>query len=161
MMQYVLVFPHCPVFNGPDVHDVMLIRKAKPEWQKGRLNLVGGKVEPGESFDQAAVREFIEETGLDCYNFQRAGTIRSDRSGFVLGVYTCDTVWAEIKSEPLEKVDWFVWEEVRTDRALMDNLRVVIPLLLAGMTGWELIHGRDDAGHEICKIEWEPAHVAV
>lgn len=159
MMQYVLIFPISPVFCGPGIENVMLIRKAKPAWQAGRLNLVGGKVEPGESFDLAAKREYTEETGLSSYDYKRVGTIRSDRSDFVIGVYTCETVWEQITSEPGEPVDWYEWGDVKNDPALMDNLKTAIPLMLAGMEGWTLLHGRDDAGRECCKIEWEAAHV--
>lgn len=42
---------------------VALIRKQKPVWQRGKLNGIGGKVEPGETAVQAMVREFQEETG--------------------------------------------------------------------------------------------------
>ena len=42
---------------------VALIRKARPEWQKGRLNGIGGKIESTESPERAMVREFEEETG--------------------------------------------------------------------------------------------------
>lgn len=41
---------------------VALIRKNRPEWQVGRLNGIGGHVEPGESADAAMEREFWEET---------------------------------------------------------------------------------------------------
>ncbi len=34
---------------------VVLIKKQKPEWQSGRLNGVGGKIEPGELGDMSAV----------------------------------------------------------------------------------------------------------
>ena len=160
MMQYVLVFPHCPVFNGPGITDVMLIRKAKPAWLMGRLNLVGGKVSPGESFDQAAEREYGEETGLSSYGYRRAGTIRSNRSDFVIGVYTCQTEWATIRSIEGEPVEWYDWADVRNDPALMENLKTVIPLLLAGMEGWTLLHSRNDTGEECCSVEWEAAHVS-
>lgn len=43
---------------------VVLIRKNRPEWQKGKLNGVGGKVEPGEQVIAAMHREFKEETGF-------------------------------------------------------------------------------------------------
>jgi 8-oxo-dGTP diphosphatase len=43
---------------------VVLIRKNRPEWQKGKLNGVGGKVEENESPWDAIHREFFEETGV-------------------------------------------------------------------------------------------------
>jgi 8-oxo-dGTP diphosphatase len=43
---------------------VVLIRKNRPAWQAGKLNGVGGKVEPGENPRQAIEREFREEAGV-------------------------------------------------------------------------------------------------
>lgn len=44
---------------------VILIQKNKPEWQKGLLNGVGGKIEIiDDSINHAMSREFLEETGL-------------------------------------------------------------------------------------------------
>lgn len=43
---------------------VVLLRKAKPEWQKGKLNLPGGELKPGETSLGACIREFYEETGI-------------------------------------------------------------------------------------------------
>lgn len=43
---------------------VALIKKNKPEWQQGKLNGVGGKVEPLESPQHAMAREFYEEAGV-------------------------------------------------------------------------------------------------
>lgn len=42
-----------------------LIGKTKPRWQAGKLNGVGGKIEPGEEAHDAMQREFREETGVD------------------------------------------------------------------------------------------------
>lgn len=45
---------------------VLLIEKTKPEWQKGLLNGIGGKIEDFDMFPiDAMVREFKEETGID------------------------------------------------------------------------------------------------
>lgn len=58
--EYVLGFAFTPSKKA-----VLLIKKTRPKWQAGKLNGVGGKVEPGE-FDlaQAMVREFEEETAV-------------------------------------------------------------------------------------------------
>jgi len=43
---------------------VALIRKQKPDWQRGLLNGIGGKIEKDESKLFAMKREFFEETGF-------------------------------------------------------------------------------------------------
>ncbi|KWU19191.1 NUDIX domain-containing protein [Burkholderia cenocepacia] len=43
---------------------VALIVKARPAWQKDKLNGLGGKIEAGETPLQAMVREFREESGV-------------------------------------------------------------------------------------------------
>ena len=50
------------VFNREK--DKVLFCKRKKEPFKGRLNFVGGKVEPGETSEAAADRELQEETGI-------------------------------------------------------------------------------------------------
>jgi len=47
-----------------DGNDVALIEKQKPEWQKGMINGIGGKIKDGETPAQAMEREFAEETGV-------------------------------------------------------------------------------------------------
>ena len=55
----------CGFLISPDRGRVLLIRKNRPAWQAGKLNGVGGKVEPGEAPRAAMAREFREEAGLD------------------------------------------------------------------------------------------------
>ncbi|WP_017931492.1 NUDIX hydrolase [Robiginitomaculum antarcticum] len=43
--------------------EVLLIRRSKPP-RKGDWSLPGGRVEPGESYESAALRELFEETGV-------------------------------------------------------------------------------------------------
>ena len=47
-----------------DLKHVILIRKNRPSYLEGKLNGVGGKIEPGESHKSAMIREFKEETGV-------------------------------------------------------------------------------------------------
>lgn len=44
-----------------DKQQIALIRKNRPDWQKGRLNGIGGHVEAGETAAQCMMREFGEE----------------------------------------------------------------------------------------------------
>lgn len=52
-------------FFGPRFERVVLIRKNKPAWQGGKLNGIGGLIEPGEAAAVAMDREYCEETGDD------------------------------------------------------------------------------------------------
>jgi 8-oxo-dGTP diphosphatase len=47
-----------------DKTQVAMIKKNRPEPQKGKLNGIGGKIEDGELAQTAMEREFQEETGL-------------------------------------------------------------------------------------------------
>lgn len=51
-----------------DKKHVALIRKNRPEWQKGRLNGVGGKLKDNERPSEAMEREFREETGYTVFS---------------------------------------------------------------------------------------------
>ena len=48
---------------SPDEQKLLMCRRAKNPY-KGMLNFVGGKIEEGETDDQAAYRELLEETGI-------------------------------------------------------------------------------------------------
>jgi len=58
--KYVVGFPF-----SEDRRSILLVRKLRPEWQKGKLNGIGGKTEPDENPTQAMHRECFEETGLN------------------------------------------------------------------------------------------------
>ena len=70
MQNYVVGF----LFNSL-LDSVVLIEKQRPSWQKGRLNGVGGHVEPGESSLNAMKREFMEETGVEVNNWEHFTTL--------------------------------------------------------------------------------------
>ena len=55
--------------------NVLLIEKSRPEWQKGRVNGIGGKIKEGENRYKAMVRESEEETGLTIETFLHYATI--------------------------------------------------------------------------------------
>lgn len=71
-----------------DFERVVLIEKQKPDWQKGLLNGVGGKIEPGETPEEAMRREFMEETGMDVEDWTEYTTLGGEgwRVHFFYGI---------------------------------------------------------------------------
>jgi 8-oxo-dGTP diphosphatase len=65
----------CGFLFSADRGRVLLIRKRRPAWQAGKLNGLGGKIEPGESPPQAMRREFREEAGVDVAEWQHVLTL--------------------------------------------------------------------------------------
>jgi ADP-ribose pyrophosphatase YjhB (NUDIX family) len=59
---------------------VLLVKRARPPSQ-GVYAFPGGKVEPGETLVQAAVRELLEETGLRAIDYRPLRDIHIDGSG--------------------------------------------------------------------------------
>lgn len=108
MKSYVLGF----AFNAD--HDyVVLIRKNKPEWQKGNLNGVGGKIEPEETPPAAMAREFKEETGLitDSTDWKEVGKMSGE--GWECFVFTMtDDSLMEAKTMEDEEVSVFPVQEI-------------------------------------------------
>jgi 8-oxo-dGTP diphosphatase len=54
----------CGFYFDHKFKQVVLIWKNKPDWQKGKLNGIGGKIEKGELPITSMRREFYEETGI-------------------------------------------------------------------------------------------------
>ncbi len=67
----------------PTLSKVVLIRKLKPEWQRGLLNGVGGKigdVNPKETPEEAMHREFKEEAGVESLDWTPYLTLQTPHS---------------------------------------------------------------------------------
>jgi|LakMenEpi08Oct12_1017439.scaffolds.fasta_scaffold06618_1 8-oxo-dGTP diphosphatase len=95
MIEYVVGF----LFNE-SLDQIALIRKEKPDWQRGKINGIGGKIEENESPEQAMRREFNEEAGLDVENWKKFITLNGDdfvvHFFYVIGdPYATDTMTEE------------------------------------------------------------------
>jgi len=114
-----------------DGDTVALIRKDKPDWQKGKLNGIGGKVESGESAAGAMRREFKEEAGVDFDDWRQVldyggvGWTIYIFAAFSGDIYETKTMEEEIVSR------WKIWE--LSDGGYgecMPNLSWIIPMVL-------------------------------
>lgn len=78
---------------------VVLIQKKKPEWQAGKLNGVGGKIEEPESPLEAMIREFHEEAALRIEDWRIFCTFREKTyTLYCYYAFALDTQIAEVKA---------------------------------------------------------------
>jgi 8-oxo-dGTP diphosphatase len=127
---YVLGFLFAWEVGNAQPSRVLLIRKARPTWQAGRLNGVGGRIEAGETALDAMRREFAEEAGLRVLNWQ-LDTVLSG-SGWQVLSYSSVVDPAVFDSARTQTDEVLV--PVRVDELyrypVVSNLRVLIPLAL-------------------------------
>lgn len=116
--------------------DIIMVEKKKPEWQKGLYNLVGGKIEDGETPREAAYRETEEETGITNTILHNCGSIKYE--GGEIHCFYGGVLGEKIRPQEgeVERVFWTPFYAVNNDPKLIGNLRVMIPLMLNGVTGW-------------------------
>lgn len=99
-----------------DNHTLML-HKARG-YQKGKWNGLGGKLEPGESPEQALHREVLEESGLHVETAQLRGFITfpsfDDEDDWYVFVYTVSEFSGELMSSAEGELRWVPDAELTT-----------------------------------------------
>lgn len=88
-----------------DVGYVLLIRKNRPEWQAGKLNGIGGHVEPNENIYRAMVREFKEETGKDINDWKLFAQMYNKAESWEVHCFWAYGTLSKCKSVTDEKVE--------------------------------------------------------
>ena len=115
---------------SPDGENVALLTKARPEWQAGLMNGIGGKIEPGELPIDAMVREFQEETGELVYKEQWEHRVTFVLPLAVLYFYTCTTNLMRLQNpDKTEPISIISWRKELYDYDTMYNLKWLIPLM--------------------------------
>lgn len=111
-----------------DLSGVWMIEKNKPEWQKGCVNGIGGKIETGEMPTNAAIRELKEEGGVEFneYDVLYVGLIEGDE--FQVEVYTGVTD-QKLKTVESEGIKLIPKDDVRLHKHI-DNIPLLIEACL-------------------------------
>jgi 8-oxo-dGTP diphosphatase len=109
------------LFDGKG--NVALIQKHRPDWQKGRLNGIGGKIEKGETPLEAMVREFCEEAGAEVLSWRQFAEL----TGAGYGLY-CFTSRENIDIWTMtdEEVGWYPVNDLPSN--ILPNARFLIPM---------------------------------
>jgi 8-oxo-dGTP diphosphatase len=124
MQEYVTGF----LFTSDKRH-VVLIRKNKPEWQKGCWNGVGGKIEAGEMPLEAMIREFKEETDMDVSEWKEFAVLES--SDFKVYFFSSNAILPEVHTVTDERVDVIALSMLEENRIPhIQNLKWLIPMCL-------------------------------
>lgn len=102
--------------------NVALILKNRPDWQQGRLNGVGGRIEPGETPEEAMVREFREEAGATVTWRRFCRVYGEDYEVF----YFSSQDPAAIRTMTDEQVGWYPLDNLPD--SILPNLKWLLPL---------------------------------
>ncbi len=123
---------------------ILLIRK-KRGLGAGKINGPGGRIEPGESPKQCALRELHEEVGVHALSPVACGEHHFQfTDGYSLHVYVFAS--RSFRGEPIETDEavplWVSCEEIPYDEMWEDD-RLWLPHMLAGrpFVGWYLFDG--------------------
>lgn len=139
MTSYVLGFCF-----GASLSSVVLIRKNRPVWQNGKLNGLGGHVEPGETPEMAMSREFRQEADCDePLDWKKFGRLWNDKwevhlfcARFPVNrlLPTCYGEEGPVMVFPVSDV---VMGEFSQDLNPVPNLRWLLPMALNFLRGDE------------------------
>jgi 8-oxo-dGTP diphosphatase len=115
------------VFDYTHSH-LMLIRKNRPEWQKGFFNGVGGGVEKGETSLECIIRETEEESGLRINDWRSCGHLISPEWNVEVFVSTVPMVVLEMgESKTDEQIHIFDMIELY-DKNILPSAQYLIHL---------------------------------
>ena len=114
------------VFVEDAQHRILLLqRSAGAKHFPSQWDLPGGKVDPGEAFDQALIREVTEETGLVVALTGLAGATQYEVDGQPIVALCMEArhIGGEVQlSEEHQSFAWMSWEAV-SKKKLSENLR--------------------------------------
>lgn len=120
------------LFNDSNTK-VVLIKKARPDWQKNKYNAVGGKVDFYDtSYANAMEREFTEETGvkIPMDQWQNFCTLHGkDYYVKFFRAFVSDEILNSVKSITDESIEIFDIDAVST-LGTVKNLSWLLPLAL-------------------------------
>ncbi|MCC3766983.1 (deoxy)nucleoside triphosphate pyrophosphohydrolase [Streptomyces sp. UNOC14_S4] len=120
------------VFDGGRL---LAARRSSPPELAGRWELPGGKLEPGESGEQALVRELREELGVEVEPGERVPGEWPLRPPFVLRVWTAKVVAGEVRAlSDHDEVRWVLPREV-DDLAWIEEDRPAVAAALSLFLG--------------------------
>src|SRR3989344_8511009 len=119
------------------IHDDsrILLGMKKRGFGTGRWNGFGGKLQEGESVEEAALRELEEEVGLIPHDIKKRGTVtfvyNDDQMAMEVHIFSITSFDGEPQESDEMLPKWFAHNEIPFDQMWPDD-RYWLPLFLAG-----------------------------
>lgn len=125
------------LFNN-DLSKVLLIHKLSPDWQRGKVNGLGGKFERDETNIACISREVEEETGLstDPSDWKKIGELHSSKFDVDVMAMIYAGEESTVRSIEKEKVEWFPVDKLPKNS--MSNLSWLVPICIDTMIHKEI-----------------------
>lgn len=115
----------------------ILLGEKKRGFAKGTLNGIGGKQDPGETIEQAMIRECQEEIGATPTRFEQVGKIdfdlwyKGEHALMEMFIYNCYEFVGQIKETEEILPKWYDINDVPFDKMLPDD-KLWLPQVLRG-----------------------------
>jgi 8-oxo-dGTP diphosphatase len=121
--------------------NVLLVRRANPP-DAGRWGFPGGKINSGETIEEAAIRELLEETGVhgrawgvftavDAFDHNEEGLLRQH---FILVAVGCDWIsGSPVAGDDALEARWFPLSELEANELAMSFGVAHVALQAAGL----------------------------
>jgi len=118
--------------------EVALMEKTHPDWQKGKLNGIGGRVEDDETAIECVLREVEEEAGLasEPADWLHFATIFEGGSKIDFFTLRHRGDKSEVKTMTDEKVSWYTVRDIPQN--LVAGIGWLVPLALEKHNGASL-----------------------
>lgn len=139
-------------------HPKILLGMKKRGFGAGRWNGFGGKLNPGETIEAAAKREFLEEANIKVGEIEKVGIIDFEFQGnpeiLEVHVFRANDFTGEPAESEEMKPQWFNVGEVPLDQMWPDDI-YWLPTFLAGKKfRGKFLFGKDDVvlSHEVREV---------
>ena len=115
----------------------ILLARKKRGFGEGKINGIGGKMQPGETIDETMIRETIEEIGVVPKQYEKVGLITFDellngeRVFNDMHIYVAGDFDGEIAESDEMCPEWYDLDKIPFDK-MFDDDKLWYPLLLAG-----------------------------